>query len=378
MLGLIIKMKKKNNLYYSICNLNNIRYIYDNKVKKNTKNKKKVLSFDNYYMENIFLIREHLKKELYEPGTYNIFFVKEPKIRVVMSQNMYDKVINHLVSYYILRPAILPCLIEQNVATREGKGTDYGIKLMKRYLNKIKFQSNQFYVLKFDISKYFYNINHDVLKCLLYKKIKDKKALNIIFKIIDSTNESYINEEINKLINYYRKNITNDKIMDELEKIPFYKEGKGLPIGNMTSQILAIFYLNDLDHFIKERLRIKYYIRYMDDGVLIHRDKNYLKYCLKEIKFKIEKEYKLTLNKKTKIYSSNEKIEFLGFIYYLKNQKLIVKVKTQTKRKFKRKIKSLRSVDNEKYEHVLASYQGHLKYANSKNLIYETVFQNKY
>ena len=378
MLGLIIKMKKKNNLYYSICNLNNIRYIYDNKVKKNTKNKKKVLSFDNYYMENIFFIRENLKKKLYEPGTYNIFFVKEPKIRVVMSQNMYDKVINHLVSYYILRPVILPCLIEQNVATREGKGTDYGIKLMKRYLNQIKFQSNQFYVLKFDISKYFYNINHDVLKCLLQKKIKDKKALYIIFKIIDSTNKSYINEKINKLIKYYRKNITNDKIMDELERIPFYKEGKGLPIGNMTSQILAIFYLNDLDHFIKEKLKIKYYIRYMDDGVLIHGDKNYLKYWLNEIKFKIEKEYKLTLNRKTKIYSSNEKIEFLGFIYYLKNQKLIVKVKTQTKRKFKRKIKNLRNVDNEKYEHVLASYQGHLKYANSKNLIYETVFENKY
>ena len=373
MLGLIINMKRKSNLYYSICNLNNIRYIYDNKVKRTTKNKKKVLSFDNYYMENIFLIKENLTKELYNPGIYNIFFVSEPKIRVVMSQDMYDKIINHLVSYYILKPVILPCLIDQNVATREDKGTDYGIKLMKKYLNQIKFESNQFYILKFDISKYFYNINHDVLKCLLQKKIKDKKALNIIFKIIDSTNETYINEKISKLIEYYRKGTNNQKVIAELEKIPFYKSRKGLPIGNMTSQILAIFYLNDLDHFIKEKLKIKYYIRYMDDGVLIHKDKGYLKYCLKEIKFKIESEYKLNLNKKTKIYSSNEKIEFLGFNYYLKGKKLIVKVKTQTKKRFKRKIKNLRYVDNEKYKHVLASYQGHLKYANSKNLVYETI-----
>lgn len=378
MRGLIIKMQKKNNLYYSICNLDHIRYIYDNKVKKTTKNKKKVLGFDNYYIENIFLIKEHLSKELYTPGNYNIFFVREPKIRVVMSQNMHDKIINHLVSYYILNPVILPCLIDQNVATRENKGTNYGIKLMKRYMNQIKLETNQFYILKFDISKYFYNIDHKVLKNLLQKKIKDKKALNIIFKIIDSTNEPYINKKISKLIEYYKKNTTNDRIIEELQKIPFYEKGKGLPIGNMTSQILAIFYLNDLDHFIKENLKIKYYIRYMDDGILIHKDKYYLKYCLKEIKYIIEEEYKLKLNSKTKIYSSKEKIEFLGFSYYLKKKKLIIRVKTQTKKKFKRKIKNLRNVDNEKYEHVLASYQGHLKYANSKNLIYETIFKSRY
>ncbi len=338
MLGLILKMKRKNNLYYDICNLNNIRFIYDTKVKKTTKNKGKILRFDDFYMENIFLIKKVLSNCAYIPGKYNIFLICEPKIRIVMSQNIYDKVINHLVSYYILKPSLLPCLIDQNVATREGKGTDYGIKLFKKYLNKIKLENERFYILKFDISKYFYNIDHQVLKELLSEKIKDKKALHILYQIIDSTNEIYINNRIRQLINYYKIKDINGNLTIDLEKIPLYKNGKGLPIGNMTSQILAIFYLNNLDHYIKEDLKIKYYIRYMDDGVLMHSDKNYLKYCLKQINSIITKQYHLHLNKKTKIYSSKEEIEFLGFRYHLKNKKLIVKVKTQTKRNLKEKL----------------------------------------
>ncbi len=373
MLGLIQKMKRKNNLYYAICNLDNIRFIYDTKVKITTKNKKKVLGFDNYYLENIFSIKDILSNEKYIPGHYNIFLVSEPKIRVVMSQNMYDKIINHLVSYYILKPVILPCLIEQNVATRELKGTDYGIKLFKKYLNKIKYEADEFYILKFDISKYFYNINHKVLKEMLNKKIKDKKALHILYQIIDSTNEKYINNSIKHLVECYKKKDISEKVKEELDKIPIYENGKGLPIGNMTSQILAIFYLNDLDHYIKEELKIKYYIRYMDDGILMHKDKNYLRYCLVKINDIVEKFYHLKLNKKTKIFSSKESIEFLGFNYRLRNKKLIVKVKNQTKKRFKRKIKALKKSHSDKYQHVVGSYKGHLKYANSKNLLYETL-----
>ena len=139
----------------------------------------------------------------------------------------------------------------------------------------------------------------------------------------------------------------------------------------MTSQILAIFYLNELYPFIKEELKIKYYIRYMDDGVLIHQDKKYLQYCLKEINSIIINKYKLKLNNKTKIYSIKEGFEFLGFRYYLKNKKMITKVVTSTKKRYKRKVKVLKQKDLKKYKQIIASYNGHLQYANSKNLIYE-------
>ncbi len=355
-------MKRKNNLYYSICKIQNIRYVYDEIVSKNTKNKGKVLRFDQYYMENILYIEMILSKKLYIPGNYHIFLIHEPKYRVIMSQNMFDKLVNHLVSYYILRPSLEPSLIDANIATREGKGTSYGISLFKKYLCQARKKYNN-----------FYNIDHGVLKELLKKKIKDDNALQIIFNIIDSTNREYINKTLQSLIKSYQEKSTDPFVLQELKHIPVYQKNKGLPIGNMTSQILAIFYLNDLDHYIKEVLKIQYYIRYMDDGVLIHHDKSYLKKCLKELKSILKHQYKLELNQKTKIFTIKEGIEFLGFRYFFKNNKLIVKVRTSTKKRYKRKLKKLYQKDFKKYMQVKSSYNGHFKYANANYLKYEVM-----
>src|SRR5699024_5897015 len=122
--------------------------------------------------------------------------------------------------------------------------------------------------------KYFYNIDHKVLKRLLRKKIRDENYLKILFRIIDSTNIN-VNDKIKKIkekeiIRLKESNLSDkEKRIKDIENIPSYRFGKGLPIGNMTSQIMAVYYLNDLDHFIKEKLHIKAYIRYMDDGVLL-------------------------------------------------------------------------------------------------------------
>lgn len=366
-------MKRKNNLYYSICKIENIRYIYDEIVAKNTRNKRKILFFDQYYIGNILYIETILAQRLYVPGKYHIFLIHEPKYRVIMSQNIFDKLVNHLVSYYLLRPVLEPSLIDTNVATRTGKGTGYGISLIKRYLLENRRKYNHFYILKFDISKYFYNIDHDVLKTLLKKKIKDQNALKIIFDIIDSTNEDYINQSIQRLVRIYQEKINDSYVLDELSRIPLYQNKKGLPIGNMTSQILAIFYLNDLDHYIKEVLKIKYYIRYMDDGILIHPNKHYLRKCLEEIKRILRSKYKLELNQKTKIFSINEGVEFLGFRYFFKNNKLIVKVRNSTKKRYKKKMQKLYYKDYQKYIQVKGSYEGHFRYAHAKNLKYEVV-----
>jgi len=208
-----------------------------------------------------------------------------------MCQSIKDKVINHLVSYYFLIDNFDKNLINNNVATRINKGTHYGLRLFKKYYNYYKNNYNTFYILKFDIKKYFYNIDHDIVKKIIRNKIKDKKALKLIDAIIDSTDEDYINRSILKLKEKYDI------------KLPLYKKGKGLPIGNMTSQIIACIYLDELDKYIVNNLKIKGYIRYMDDGVVFHQDKVYLKYCLKEIE-KIVSKYKLELNSKTKIYKS--------------------------------------------------------------------------
>lgn len=363
-------MKKINNLYDKINDIDIIIDMYDNVVSKNTKNKQKIEKFNDYYSINIINIKNIIEKGNYIPGKYNIFLVREPKIRIIMSQNITDKVINHLIAKYFLIDVLDKTLVDFNIATRLNKGTHYGIKLTKKYLNEMKIKYDTFYYLKFDISKYFYNIDHEIVKKLINKKIKDKKVINIINNIIDSTNREYVNNEINNLKNGEIERINKLNISEyekeikikEINNISYYKNGKGLPIGNMTSQILAVTYLNELDHYIKEKLKIKYYIRYMDDGILLHNDKEYLKYCLKEIE-KILNLYKLKLNpKKTKINNIKTGIDFLGFRFYIKNDKIILKLRNDCKKRFKKKMKKF---DYDVYQ----SYIGHLKWGNCNALI---------
>jgi len=241
---------------------------------RNTKNKRKVNRYKEHKCMHVFKAYRTLKSRSYEPGKPFVFTIYEPKERRIESQSMEDKLVNHLVSRHILYPAILPCLIETNVASRKGKGTNAGRKYFEEFTRICKIKYGEYYILKCDISKYFHSINREKLKEKIKRRIKDKDALDIVFKIIDS-------------------------------------EDKGLGIGKMTSQVLAIFYLNDLDHYIKEELKIKYYIRYQDDFLLFHPSKEYLKMCLEKIKIFLMKE-DLTLNKKTRIYKNTNNFIFLG------------------------------------------------------------------
>ena len=291
-----------------------------------------------------------------------------------MSEIMSDKVINHLISKYVLAPGIYPHLIPQNVATREGKGTKEGIRYVKKYINKLKLNYDKVYVLKCDIKKYFYSIDHELILQKVSKFIDDPEVYKIVKNIIDSTDQTYVNENIKKVINREIARVSKLNILDkdlkiaELKKIPLYPQGKGLPIGNMTSQLLAIYFLNDLDHYIKERLHCKYYIRYMDDFVIFDPNKERLKVLKKEIEEKL-KEFKLELNKKTNIYDLNHGFGFLGYHFFLKGKKLIIKINSQTKRRIKKKMRKLKNINAPNYNQVKASYMGYLKVAHSKNLL---------
>jgi len=335
--------------YNNIINIDKMIKIYK-KITVNTKHRGKIFDFNMFYTSNIISIYEDLKNKTYNHDRYNIFLIKEPKERIIMSEKIRDKIVNHLLSDYILLPIIEPLLIDENVATRKDKGTRMAIYYMKKYLNETHKKYHNFYILKCDISKYFYNIDHDILKDDLRLIIKDNDTYSLIDNIISSTNLSYINDSINSINN---KNNLN---------LPVYRFNKGLPIGNQTSQILAIYYLNDLDHYIKEELGINCYIRYMDDFILIHHNKEYLKYCLKEIeKFLIKK--KLFLNKKTNIYNIKNGIPFLGFKYFFKNDKLIMTIVSKTKRKIKRRIR--------RGETCIENYNGYLCFGDTKNFVYK-------
>jgi len=356
----------------NLINIKNIEYIY-HIISLNTKHREKLFKFELMYSSNITYIHDIIKYNKYKHGNYNIFLISDPKYRIIMSESIMDKVINHLISRYILLPVIDPLLIKENIATRENKGLKMGMYYTKKYINELKTKYDNFYILKCDIHKYFYNIDHTILLNKLYPLIKDNNILNMIKSILSSTYNKDTNNRIEYFIKKERESLikgNNLDRLDELNKIPLYKEGIGLPIGNMTSQIFAIFYLNDLDHFIKEKLHIKYYIRYMDDFILLHKDKKYLEYCLKEIKKEIGK-INLKLNDKTKIISIKDGLNFLGYRYVLKGKKLICLLGNKSKKRIVKKLNKLRINKPDNYKAVLASYKGYFIKAKTKNLLYK-------
>lgn len=364
--------------YSDIVSLDRIINVYQN-IRLTTCHRDKLVKFELFYTSNLINIFEKIKNKTYKHGRYNLFLISIPKHRIIMSENMNDKIVNHLISKYVLAPTLLPKLIEMNVATRKDKGTKMGIYYTKKYINKLKQNNDKVYALKCDINKYFYNIDHSILLDKLRNDLQDTDLFNLIENIVTSTDLEYVNKGINNLkesavSNLRKMNLPDmDKKISEIRSLPTYRKGVGLPIGNETSQILAIYFLNGLDHFIKERLRCRCYLRYMDDFVLFSPDKEYLKKCLVEIE-KYVTGLRLSLNKKTQIYDLDKGMNFLGYRFILKGKKLILLINSQTKKRVKKKLKRLKKKNAPNYDQVLASYNGYFKVANCRNFLHKSKF----
>ena len=265
-----------------------------------------------------------------------------------MNQIISDKIVNHFVVNYYLIPYLEKSLIDENIATRKNKGGSYGIKLLKEYFNKILINHKEVYCLKLDVSKYFYNIDHEILLNKIGKKILDKDVLELIKKIISETNNDYINNYINYI--NFKHNLD----------IPYYKDNKGLSIGAETSQFFAIFYLNDLDHYIKEKLRCKYYVRYMDDLVILDDNKDNLIKAFNSIKVELNK-LKLEVNNKSNIYKCSNSFKFLGYKWQVVNNKLKISSNNKTYYRIRRRLIKLENSDYLKYIKSKGSYCGYFK-----------------
>lgn len=352
-------------------NYNDLVNIYEKEIRVNTKNKKKIYNFERFKIEYLNEIYYALNNNLYKDMKYNIFMIKDPKYRIVMSLNIKDKIINHYVTRFILMPKLEKYLDMRNVATRKNKGRDYGINLVKKYLEHFK-TKDSCYVLKIDMSKYFYSIDHSVLKEMIKKDLYSYEY-EIISSIIDSTNYSYIND---KIISLKEKEIKYNSIRKkEIEEIPLYKFGKGLPIGNMSSQFLSIFYLNRIDHKIVHDYHLKYMVRYMDDIVIFHEDKEYLK----KIKMLLEEEllntYKLKINKKkTNIMSIKEGVVFCGYRFRIIDKKTVINVCKSTRERVKKRVKEVKylyinnKISLDKAFFSINTYYNGFKYGSRLNI----------
>ncbi len=372
-------MKRLNNLYDKMISYSNANYVF-NRIKNNCHNKKRVFAFLKYKNSNIVDILFKLKNQDYTFSNFGIFLINEKKYRIIMSENINDKIVNQMISYFILLPSFKN-LIDTNIATRKNKGTSYGYKKINEYLKSIG-TDKEIYVLKIDIKKYFYNIDHKILYSMLEKRIKDKKALKIIKEMISLTNYNYVNNDIDRLINEEINRISKlnlnpnelEKKIIELNNIPRYQKDKGLSIGCLSNQLFAIFYLSEFDHYVKEVLKYKYYIRYMDDIYFFDTNKEKLENSFNLITNKL-KELKLEVNNKSGIYRMQEGISFLGYTYYIKNSKIIIKYTNSTIRKIDRKLNKLYNSNFEYYYRSIRSYNGYFIRSNTK--LYNNKYYNK-
>lgn len=302
-----------------------------------------VVRFEVNLLENLMALHFLLTSRKYRPSPYNYFLVHEPKERLIMYNGFRDNIIQHSLCENVLEPRLVKTFIVDNYASQKGKGTHFGLDRLKMFMQRYYRQFGaDGWVLKCDIRKYFYSINHDVLKSQLRRIIDDPGVLWLLDLIIDST------------------------------------EGPGIPIGNHTSQWFAVLYLSGLDHMIKERLGIKFYGRYMDDFFLIHPDKDYLIYCLEEIK-KFLVPLGLELNHKTAVFPLTQGIDFLGFRTYMTDSgKVVRKIRRDSKNRIRRKLKKFRHLLDEgriDFETVVQSYSswtGHAEHRNSYHLIRQT------
>ena len=342
-----MRKKLSRNIYYENITYENMFNIW--KIVRRTCNSKRSLFYYSFNINtNLITICNKLYNKTYTPSKFKTFLIFEPKARLIMNQIISDKIVNHFVVNYYLIPYLEKSLINENVATRKNKGGSYGIRLLKKYFNKILIKHKEVYCLKIDVSKYFYNIDHEILLSMIGKKIMDKDVLELIRKIISETNKDYINNYISYI-----------NLKHNLD-IPYYKNNKGLSIGAETSQFFAIFYLNDLDHYIKEKLRCKYYVRYMDDLVILDDNKDNLIKVFNSIKVELNK-LKLEVNNKSNIYKCSNSFKFLGYKWQVVNNKLKISSNNKTYYRIRRRLIKLENSDYLKYIKSMGSYCGYFK-----------------
>jgi retron-type reverse transcriptase len=306
-------MKRLGCLYSNITDFENLLLAAE-KAEKGKRYHKNVLGF-NYNLENeLFRMQRKLKHKTYQPGAYKTFYIHEPKIRMISAAPYKDRVVHHALCNVIAAP-IEKTFIADSYANRVGFGTH---RALRRFVG---FARSSRYVLQCDIQKYFPSIDHEILKGLLRRKIKCPDTLWLIDTIIDNSNEQYLAVE----------HFDGDNLLTPLER------RRGLPIGNLTSQFFANVYMNGFDHFIKEQLKVKKYLRYVDDFALFSDDKEFLA----DARIAIEQYLaglRIKVNSgKTQLFETKHGANFLGF-HVLPDR---IRVRTENLRRARRRIRKM-------------------------------------
>jgi len=299
-----------------------------NEFKVGKRKKKDVQVFERNLEDNLFALQRQLKNKAYRHGNYQAFYVHDPKKRHIHKASVADRVVHHLLYRYLYQ-LFDKSFIFDSYSCRLQKGTHKGVLRLEKFTRIVsKNDTRTCWALKLDIKKFFANVDHKTLFKLLSKKINDSDILWLLSEVIESFHSDS-------------------------------GEGKGIPLGNLTSQIFANIYMNELDQFIKHELKVTYYLRYADDFIVLSYS-NDLNQWIKQINVFLEEKLKLELHPEKIILRKLEwGIDFLGYIvlphYILPRAK--------TKRRMFNKLKDKIGSDN--FNQSLQSYLGYLSHANT-------------
>ncbi len=299
--------------------------------KRGKRNKPDVQSFEYNLEDNLFKLHNELKSKTYEHSEYIPFYVTDPKVRHIHKASVRDRVLHHAI-FRILYPVFDISFIHDSYSCRNKKGIHRAVKRLEQFAVKVSENNKKnIWSLKCDISKFFDSIDHGLLLELLENKIQDKDVVCLLKVILYS-----------------------------FEK----QKGKAIPLGNVTSQLFANVYLNELDQFAKHQLKELYYLRYCDDFIFLAKDKESLETLVPRIQVFLDKKLKLILHPRKIIFRKySQGIDFLGYV--IRPYHTVIRIKTK-KRMF-RKLK-VKMGNQEFLSKSIPSYLGMLKHAKSRKI----------
>lgn len=334
-------MKIYRNLFDQIISPENLFSAWDT-FKGDKRKKADVIEFEWNLEENIFKLHRELKNKTYKHGRYTGFYIQDPKQRHIHKAEVRDRVLHHAI-FSILNPIFEETFIPTSFSCRIGYGTHKGVNALGKAATKLQRNGTRTcFVLKCDIQKFFDSMDHDVLLAVLKKRIKDDSAIWLVKEIVESFSSSSV-----------------------------LFERRGVPIGNLTSQLFANIYMNELDQFIKHELRVKYYARYTDDFVIASYDRGYFEEMLPRIREFLERKLLLKLHpKKVSIRKFHKGVDFLGYIVFPDHRLIRSKTKRRIFRKLEQRVKeyNLGRIEKSTLEQSLQSYLGVLSHANARGL----------
>ena len=320
-------MKRYNNLFDKIVSLDNL-YEADKRARRQKSHRPEVMLFDKNKDNLLLDLQRKLINGEYETSEYYVFKIYEPKEREIFKLPYYpDRIVHHAIMN-IMEPIWVSAFVKGTYSCIRKRGIHKALKDVKFAL---KDEINTQYCLKLDIRKFYPSIDHDILKTIIRKKIKDKRLLSLLDEIIESA--------------------------------------QGVPIGNYLSQFFANLYLTYLDHWIKEQKKVRYYFRYADDIVILGRDKQELRDLFYNIQDYLNNKLKLNFKDNWQIFKVDSRgIGFVGYRIFHTHTLL----RKHIKKNFCKKINKLnkkQNLDKDTYKQKICSYIGWIKYCNGRNLL---------